>query len=423
MKLMCTNSRLSGEVAVPSSKSHTIRAVAIASLAAGRSCIHSPLVSQDTLSAVAAYRSLGAEIETGPDTWTILGIAAEPKSPPDIIDVGNSGTTMNVVLGSSALLRQGMAVLTGDEQVRRRPCGPLADALNKLGASVRSTQGGGLPPFVVEGRIRGGFVTLEAVSSQYLTSLLLCAPLADGETEIEVSLLNEPSYVHMTMDWLARQSIEFEHEGLRSFRVKGHQCYKSFDLSVPADFSSATFFLCAGALNDNDITVRGLDMNDPQGDKAVVDYLRQLGARVDVEQDHIRVRPGDLKGVTLDINNTPDALPMLAVLGCFAKGKTALTNVAQARAKETDRIKVMCKELRRLGAKVEELPDGLVIEQSRLRAAEVHGHGDHRVVMALTVAGLSIGGNTFVDTAESVAVTFPTFIEKMSSLGASLQTE
>ena len=188
---------------------------------------------------------------------------------------------------------------------------------------------------------------------------------------------------------------------------------------IPADFSSATFFLCAGALGANDIICRGLDMNDTQGDKAVVAYLQAMGAQVQLEEADIRVSARQLRGCEIDLNATPDALPMMAVLACFAMGQTRLVNVPQARMKETDRIAVMAHELVRMGAQVKELKDGLIIHESPLRSARVHGHDDHRVVMALAVAGLmATGGETAVETAEAMEVTYPGFVSDMQQLGS-----
>ncbi len=420
MRFICRQSRLCGEVTIPGSKSHTIRAVAIASLAQGDSRIFSPLASADTLAAVEAYRRLGAEIDVQPDVWRVTGTGGTLRAPDNVIDVKNSGTTIRTVLGSCALLKEGMAVVTGDAQVCNRPAGPLADSLNDLGASVRSTRNNGQAPFVIQGRLRGGETTVEALTSQYVTSLLLNTPLSDGDTTIHVPVLYEQPYVQMTIDWLSRQGIRFEHDEMREFRVPGGQSYKTVDRKIPADFSSATFFLAAGALGENDVLLQGLDMNDPQGDKAVVDYLRQMGAEVEVQDDLIHVRAAGLQGTRLDLNATPDALPMMAVIGCFAKGTTTLANVPQARIKETDRIAVMCAELSRMGARIRELEDGLVIEESALTGTAVHGHDDHRIVMALAVAGLASQGETVIDSAEAVAVTFPTFLECMTGLGANL---
>jgi 3-phosphoshikimate 1-carboxyvinyltransferase len=415
MNFVCQKSRLRGEVTIPGSKSHTIRAVAIASLAAGSSRIEAPLDSGDARSAVRAFTALGAKIDCQSDVWTVTG--GEVRAPADVIDVGNSGTTVNIAMGSAALLRQGQATFTGDHQIQRRPSGPLLTALNDLGARAESTRGNGCPPIAVRGRLRGGTTTIECKSSQYLTSLLINCPLGDGDTLIKVPVLEEKPYVEMTLDWLARQGIKLEHTGLREFRIPGNQAYRSFTRRIPADFSSATFFLCAGALGDNDVLVRGLDLTDPQGDKAVLDYLRQLGARVDIEPAGIRVRPGSLRGCDLDLNATPDALPMMAVVACFAAGKTTLGNVANARIKETDRIATMRAELTKLGANVAERPDGLIIEGRQLTGAEVNGHHDHRIAMALAIAGCLIPGTTVVRTAESATITFPTFPDCLRGIG------
>jgi 3-phosphoshikimate 1-carboxyvinyltransferase len=425
MKFVCHKSALRGEVRIPGSKSHTIRAVAIASLAPGESAIRAPLMSNDTLAAVEAYRALGAAIEVLPEEWRVGGVSGEVGVPENVIDVRNSGVTLRTALGTCALLREGMAVLTGDEQIRRRPAGPLAQSLNDLGAKVRSTRGTGTAPFVVEGRLRGGETSIEGATSQYVTGLLINAPLAEGSSTIRVTKLNEAPYVEMTLDWLRRQGIAFEQDDLRSFRLPGGQCYRPVDRAIPADWSSATFFLGAGALNESEIVLRGLDFSDSQGDKAVVEYLQAMGAEVEVEREAevVRVRARDLVGLELDLNATPDALPTMAVLGCFARGTTRLVNVPQARIKESDRIQVMAEELRKLGARVEELEDGLVVHESELQGAAVSGHGDHRVVMALAVAGCAIPGTTLVHGAEAAAVTFPEFADCLRALGADLQVE
>ncbi len=422
MNFVCQKSRLRGEVTIPGSKSHTIRAVALASLAPGVSRIEAPLDSGDARSSVRAFSALGAKIDCQPDVWTVQGFGGEPRTPDDVVDVGNSGTTVNIAMGTAALVRKGFTVFTGDHQIRRRPSGALLAALNDLGAWAESTRGNGCPPIVIRGRLKGGATTIECKSSQYLTSLLINCPLADGDTVIKVPLLEEKPYVEMTLDWLTRQGIQLERAGLSEFRIPGRQAYKAFSRRIPADFSSATFFLCAGALGDNDVVVRGLDLNDTQGDKAVIDYLRQMGAQIETQPDgSIRVRPGNLKGCYLDLNATPDALPMMSVLACFADGQTTLGNVAHARIKETDRIATMREELTKLGARVTELPDGLIIEGGHLTATEVDGHHDHRIAMALAVAGCSLPGQTVVHTAESATVTFPTFVDCMRSLGADIR--
>ncbi|HPD15772.1 MAG TPA: 3-phosphoshikimate 1-carboxyvinyltransferase [Planctomycetota bacterium] len=422
MRLVVERSALGGSVRIPGSKSHTIRAVVIASLAEGTSTIRQPLESLDTLACVRVCRGLGAELraEARTTNWEVTGTGGKLAPPDNVLDVGNSGTTLYVTLGTAALGR-GWSVFTGDDQTRRRPAGALLDALRALGAEAFSTRGDGRAPIVVRGPLRGGRASIECPTSQYLTSLLINCPLAEGDSTIDVPLLHEQPYVEMTLAWLDGQGIRYERDGFRQFRLPGGQRYQAFDRAVPADFSSATFFLCAAAITGSEVTLLGLDRADTQGDKAVVDHLAAMGARVEWLPDGLRLRGGDLRGGEFDLNATPDALPAMAVAACFASGETRLVNVPQARIKETDRLAVMAQELSKMGARVTELPDGLVIQGKGLRGAVVDGHDDHRVVMALAVAGLAASGRTEVTTAEAAAVTFPNFVDLMASLGARMR--
>ena len=422
MKIISEKSILRGEVLIPTSKSHTIRAVAISALAHGRSTIHHPLVSSDCLAAAGAGRLFGAKIESG-ESWQVEGTSGAPHIPENVVDAKNSGTTILFFMGTASLV-EGTTILTGDEQIVRRPLQPLIGALQDLGAEVYSTRNNGLPPVVVKGRFKGGKARLRGIVSQYLSSLLIHCPLIDQDSEIEVYDVHEKPYIRMTLGWLDRQGIRYEaSDDFAHYRVFGGQSYRGQEVTIPGDFSSATFFLVGGAIMDGDITLLGLDMNDAQGDKQVVHYLKEMGARIDVGEKGIRVRGGSLKGVELDMADTPDALPAMAVAGCFARGKTTIRNVANARLKETDRIAVMAKELGRLGAKIEELPDGMIIHESALKGCSVQGHGDHRVVMSLAVAGLAIPGQTEVDRAEAVDVTVPNFVDLIQKLGGRIQKE
>ncbi len=424
MNLTVTKAQLNGRVRIPASKSHTIRAVAIASLADGVSCIRNPLFSSDAVSAVKAYSALGADINTSaPHCWSVIGTSGKVNAPADIIDVGNSGTTLRLAAGSAALADEGRKItFTGDHQIQRRPIEPLLGSLTDLGAKCRSIKANGCAPIEVVGQIKGGKTAIECVSSQYLSSLLLCCPLAQNDTEIDVTLLNEPDYVKITTDWLDWQGIKYTRgkNGLHYF-VNGGQKYKSFDKEIPADFSSATFFLCAAAMAGGQVVIEGLNYSDSQPDKAVVEYLKAMGADIVVSGNETTVTTSSLKGIDIDMNGTPDALPMMAVVGAIAEGTTRLLNVPQARKKETDRIACMASELAKMGAMIQELPDGLVIHHSNLKAATVEGHDDHRIVMAMAVAGMLTQGVTTITTAEAMNVTFPTFASLMNELGAKLE--
>lgn len=420
MKLIVNKSMLAGSVEIPGSKSHTIRALVIATLAEGESRIRKPLVASDTLSCLHACENLGAQI-LKQDDWIVRGVGGVPGVPEDVIDVGNSGTTLYIALATAALIN-GWTVFTGDDQIRRRPAGPMIRALRELGARVESTRGNDAAPIIVHGPMRGGSITLDgSYTSQYITGLLINCPLANGETTIEVTDLVEKPYVEMTLGWMREQGIQLENDGLERFVIPGGQSYHAFDRRIPADFSSATFFLCAAAITGSEVVVEGLDMSDTQGDKAVVGMLAEMGAKVEQLEGGVKITGGSLHGAEFDLNNTPDALPALAVTACFAEGETRLVNVPQARLKETDRISVMRQELSKMGADIEELPDGLAIRRSKLHPAQVHGHHDHRVIMALAIAGLCLEGETTISSAEALSVTFPTFPELMQGLGGDLR--
>lgn len=422
MELIVEKSKLNGKVAIPGSKSHTIRAIAIASLARGTSKIRNPLVSSDTLSAANCYQALGAEIDTSnDDIWTVTGTAGNLKCLNNTIDIGNSGTTIRLAAASAALAgSQTPITLTGDEQIQSRPIEPLLRSLEDLGASARSVCGNENPPIEISGKLIGGKTSVKCITSQYLSSLLLAAPLADNDTEIEVTLLNEPDYVQMTLDWLDRQGIKYENDRMTYFRIPGGQSYTAFDEAIPADFSSATFFLCAAAALDADITLTGLDFSDSQPDKAVAEYLKEMGANITINDNTVQIKGGKLHGAEIDMNRTPDALPAMAVTAALASGTTKLLNVAQARNKETDRIACMAEELKKIGVKVEELPDGLIIEGSDITPASLKGYSDHRIVMALSIAGMAMKDSTKIDTAQAINVTFPQYVTLMNNIGAKM---
>lgn len=419
MNLLVRKSALKGSIEIPASKSQTIRAVVIASLAQGQSRIMNPLDSGDTHSAVVACRALGAEIETGED-WVVRGFGGNPKLHESKIDVGNSGTSLRLTT-SVAALQEEEVIFDGDASLRSRPLQPLLDALNNLGARAYSLENNGCCPISVKGRMRGGKTEVSGVTSQYLSSLLISTPLLEEDTEIRVIDLHEKPYVEMTLTWLDEQQINYEREGWEIFRVRGRQSYHQFDKRVPGDFSSATFPLCAAVITPSHLMLKGLDMHDTQGDKEVITMLKKMGAGIQIKREGILVDSSELMGCELDLNNTPDALPALAVVGCYAKGETILKNVAQARIKETDRIKVMATELSKMGAEIEEMKDGLIIQQSELKGTRVSGYHDHRVVMALSLAGMMAQGETEIDTAESVDITFPGYLEKMCRLGARME--
>lgn len=405
---------------IPGSKSHTIRALIIGSLAGGDSEIIRPLLSDDAFSAVEVCKLFGADIKEWGNDFRIKGFGASPQPPCDVIYVGNSGTTLRLGI-SMACLGQGYSVFTGDKQIRSRPMDPLISALNELGGVVFSTCGNGRPPIVCKGRMTGGRAVIDAYSSQFLSSLLITCPLLERDSEISISRLYERPYAEMTLWWLDKQGIKYHNDSFKTIYIQGNQRYSPLSTVIPGDFSSATFFMVLAAISGRSITLSNLDMTDPQGDKTVLFHLENMGAKVKYDDNSVTVEGNDLVGIDIDMNSIPDALPAMAVAACFAKGKTRLLNVPQARYKETDRISVMCRELRKMGGAAEELPDGMVVSQSKLTGAHTDACYDHRIAMALAIAGTMAEGSTIIDTSESINITFPDFVKYLKSCGGEVE--
>jgi len=431
----------SGAVRIPASKSHTIRQLLIASLAGGDSEITAPLDSLDTRSCADACRAFGAVVTERrtrdpqcPNApaddgarlaaYTVQGnngfkSGAKHRS----IDVGNSGTTLYLALAAAGLGSEPFE-FTGDEQIQKRSAAPLLDALAGLGIRAVSANGNGCAPIVIQGPWKGGRVTLPCPTSQYLSAILLAAPLAPAGvvTEIDVPLLNERPYIEMTLSYLDAQGIPWKADsGFSHFVIPGGAAWKPFARPVPGDFSSAAFPACAAAISGGAVTLLGLDPNDLQGDKFFLEILAGMGCTVNWEQTGAEyrltvARSGPLRGGSFDLNATPDLLPAAAVTAAFAKGDTALVNVAHARIKETDRIAVMAAELAKLGVRATERPDGLIVHGSgKVEGGSIDGRGDHRIVMAFAAAALGAQAHIVIDSAESAAVTYPGFLELLQA--------
>ena len=418
MDLKVRPSRLSGSIAVSGSKSHTIRAVICALAAEGKSIVRAPLESADTRAALEAAKLFGAKVTEHPGFWEIEGCGGKLQNPGKTIDMMNSGTGLRLMTGLAAL-QDFPVTFDGDESLRTRKMGSLLEALAKLGAKVECPNG--RAPFTIQGPLAGGATTVDGTSSQFLSSLLFALPLARHNTEISLEFLLEQPYVGITLDWLKAAGIEVvPSENWLYWKIRGNQTYKPLDRTIPADFSTAAFPLVAGMLSGESIEIKNLDFNDPQGDKLVFEFAKQMGAAITYGKELTVNNSGKLKGITIDLNSTPDALPILAVAAAFADGTTHLANVRQARLKETDRIAVMAKELAKLQVKVTELEDGLIIEGGNIHGGTVESYGDHRIAMAFAVAGtaLNAGEELIIRDAECAGVSYPDFIKDFKALGA-----
>ncbi len=416
MKLIVRPSRIRGEISVIGSKSHTIRGIAAALMAEGTSTLHAPLESADTRSSLNAAKAFGAKVSESEGCWRITGTGGRFTDPGRTVDMGNSGTGLRMLTGLAAT--QSFRVeFDGDASLRTRLMAGLLDALRPLGAAVESTAG--KCPFTIRGPVRGGATRVDGTTSQFLTSLLFALPTAEGDSTVDLEFLNEKPYIGITLNWLEMLGVRCRHsEDMLHWEIPGGQRISAFDRVIPADFSTAAFPLVAAALAGDGVTIRNLDFNDAQGDKAVFGLLEKMGAKLIRAEELSVARCGRLAGGEFDLNATPDALPALAAAAALADGKTRLVNVPQARVKETDRIAVMTAELSKMGARIEELPDGMVIRGGRLRGGRVHSCGDHRIAMALAVAALAADGETVVEEAEAASVTYPDFVRDFKKLGA-----
>ncbi|MEE9474258.1 MAG: 3-phosphoshikimate 1-carboxyvinyltransferase [Candidatus Hydrothermarchaeaceae archaeon] len=414
-------SGIGGTVAAPPSKSYTHRAFVIASLAEGESVIESPLLAGDTLSTLNAMRAFGVKIEEKGDI-IIHGSGGALETPKGGIDCGNSGTTIRLVSGVAAL--DGVATLTGDESVKKRPMQPLLDALEQLG--VRASSSNGTPPVVIEGGgIKGGEASIRGdVSSQFISSLLIVAPYAEKDVRIKIiTPLKSRPYVDMTLHIMKKFGIEAG-SGREILEIKAGQMYRGTKYCIEGDYSSAAYFFALAALTGSEITVQNLESESKQADRLILDILTEMGAKVTVKDREVTVKGNGLTGIEVDLGNAPDLLPTVAALGCRAEGETQIKNVEHARYKETDRIAACTKEFKKFGVAINEYKDGVSITGiEKLNGAEVKSYGDHRMAMALAVLGASTEGKTVIDDVECVSISFPGFFGALNQLGINVGIE
>ncbi|WP_053947878.1 3-phosphoshikimate 1-carboxyvinyltransferase [Halolamina sediminis] len=436
MKKHVSRSRVAGRCRAPPSKSYTHRAILAAGYA-DEATVENPLVSADTRATMRAVSAFGGTVDRSrldAGTLTVEGFDGRPAVPNDVINCENSGTTTRLVTAAAALA-DGLTVLTGDDSLRSRPHGPLLDAIGDLGARAESTRRNGQAPLVVGDSLSGGTVSMPGdVSSQFITALLMAGAVTDGGIEIDLETeLKSAPYVEITLEVLDAFGVDAEHTD-SGFHVPGGQQYapSGGSYAVPGDFSSISYLAAAGAVaadggespdGDEGVVVDGAQPS-AQGDTAIVEILDRMGAAIDWDRDagELHAAGGDLSGIEVDVGYTPDLLPTIAAVGAVADGETRIVNCEHVRLKETDRVSAMAEELRKLGAEVTEEQDTLTVHggQSELVGTEVDGRGDHRIAMALAVAGLVAEGTTTIAGAEHVDVSFPDFWLVLDELGGNV---
>jgi len=412
MEIRQPGSGIIAKIRVPGSKSITQRALIVASLAEGKSELKGPLDSEDTRFLRNAMVSLGISIKDKGTDWTIEGQGGRILPVNQDLYLGNNGTGIRF-LTSLVALGQGTYRLTGTERMAERPIGPLLEALKAWGSEARSVENTGCPPVVIKAHgLEGGETLLSASkSSQYLSSLLLVAPIARNPARITLDgpLVSRP-YVDLTLDVMAAYGVRVREEG-ETFFVP-HMIYKAKKYQIEGDASSASYFWAAAAVTGGKITVENIPSDALQGDAAFADILVSMGCSVKKDSGGVTVQgpPRDtLKAIEVDMGRWPDVVPTLAVVAAFAQGTTVIKNVAHLRIKETDRLKAVARELSKIGTSVKELEDGLIIEGAKdMHRSMIDTYDDHRIAMAFAVAGLRVPGIRIKDPA-CVQKSFPSF--------------
>ena len=422
MSCKVEKSKLSGTLVCPPNKSYTHRAIFLASLAGKSSKVENVLFSADTLATMEACKNLGAQIQKEESSILVTIPIGESKFVPEI-NAENSGTTIRIASAIASLFDHA-TTLTGDDSLQKRPMQPLLDALESIGAKCSSTDG--KPPIKVQGKILGGEVTIPGnFSSQFISALLICAPLTEKGLNIviEGNLVSKP-YLDATIATMRKYGVSVQTLiPYKRYNISP-QIYKETTFTVPIDFSSLALLLSAAVLCGDKFSIKGNIGNLPQGDEVFIDIIEQLGVKVSIEDDNISIEtPEKLNGGRFDLSNSPDLLPPLSILILNSSSPIEIVNVKHARLKETDRIAIVARELTKLGIKVDEKDDGMILHPSdNLNGASLNSENDHRLFMAFCIAGMYIG-DCIVSDPESVKVSYPNFIEEINKIGAKISVQ
>jgi len=410
--------RMDGIVKAPPSKSYTHRAFIMAFLADGKSKICDPLYSDDTMASLNSCKALGSLVNKHNSYCEITGVKGKPFTPDNVLNLNNSGTTLRI-LTSIATLADGYTVLTGDKSLRTRPMQDILTALKPLGVTAFSTKNNAKPPIIIKGGFKGGITSINGnVSSQFISSILMAAPYAENPVHLHVKdkFISRP-YVEMTVELMEKFNVEVEYDiKNKSFHIDP-QIYKSTNYTVEGDYSSASYLIAAAASLDSEVIIQNLMKKSKQGDKLILEIVKDMGSQVKIKDNEIKIcGHGRLTGTEVNLKNAPDLLPTVAALGAMAHGTTYIKGVEHARFKETDRIHTCATELTKLGVRVKEIDDGLIIKGG-VHGGTVNSHMDHRLAMAFYIIGLKVG-NIIIENPSVYNISFPDFpliIQKLTT--------
>ena len=413
MRVSLSKSEVKGKVSAPSSKSYTIRGLMCAALARGESELIHPLSSDDTEAAMNVLGQLGVGVHQGEDLWRVAG--GNFHEPGSDLFCGESAATLRFMTAICSVIPGKSRLVVGPSLVKR-PVNPLVQALRQLGVDCTS-QGEAAPVTVNGGRLEGGVTELPGdISSQFISALLLVAPFADEGVRIRLTTpLESKPYVLMTVECQKNFGINVEYsKSLDEFEV-ARQIYKPARYEVEGDWSSASYFLALGAVC-GEVEVANLNPDSLQGDKMMLNFLKAMGAVVEVKQNSVVVKKSKLRAIKADLSDCIDLLPTMAVLAAVADGASEFTGIARARLKESNRVAAVKEGLKKMGAKVTEEKDKLTVAGAKLKGAVIDSKADHRIAMAFSILGSSVGGTT-INGAECVNKTFPDFWDILRSIG------
>lgn len=417
-------SKIDGEINLPGSKSLSNRALLVAALAEGTTKITNLLESDDTRHMLNALKQLGINYTLSEDKTecTVIGNGG-PIHTTELQELflGNAGTAMRP-LCAALCLGSGSYLLTGEPRMKERPIGHLVDALKEAGATISYQENEGYPPLLIEADgLSGGDVKIDgAISSQFLTALLLAAPMAKEDMTITIigELVSKP-YIDITLHIMKEFGVDVVNNNYKTFTIKGGQTYKAVEtFMVEGDASSASYFLAAAAIKGGTVKVTGIGKKSIQGDVQFVDVLEKMGAKVEWGDEYVSVSRGELHAIDMDFNHIPDAAMTIATMALFVEGTTTLRNIYNWRVKETDRLYAMATELRKVGATVEEGEDYLKITPPKeLKHAAIDTYDDHRMAMCFSLLALDPVSVT-INEPECTAKTFPSYFEVLESISS-----
>lgn len=413
--------KINGTINLPGSKSVSNRALLLSALSKGNTRLTNLLDSDDVRYMLDALKALGIKYQLSDDRTIcdIQGIGRHLQvTYPLELFLGNAGTAMRP-LTAALCLGNNNIILTGEPRMKERPIGHLVDALRQGGAKIDYLENEGYPPLHIHGGFSGGHINVDGtVSSQFLTALLMTAPLADKDTEITIigDLVSKP-YIDITIKMMAIFGVTVTNHDYQKFTIKAKQCYQSpGNYLVEGDASSASYFLAAAAIKGGTVRVTGIGKKSLQGDTQFAHVLEKMGAKVIWADDYIECTRGELNGIDMDMNHIPDAAMTIATTALFAKGSTTIRNIYNWRVKETDRLYAMATELRKVGATVEEGPDYItIVPPAKLTHAKIETYNDHRIAMCFSLVALSDTPVTILDP-KCTMKTFPDYFEQFERL-------